>query len=124
MRAKRKKYVKDTAIGGTFGGNTRNFDPLLLLLLLLQKWAEEEAGDGHRGHGHGERGIYRGHGRSAREVQRARKRDARDAIKLERIGVKEEQRQKKLEREVEDTLVKAIQKAKVGSPEQRDLIAQ
>jgi hypothetical protein len=38
--------------------------------------------------------------------------------------VKEEQRQAKLEKEVEDTLVKAIQKAKVGSPEQRDLIAQ
>jgi hypothetical protein len=105
--------VRDTAIGGTFGGDTRNFDPLLLLLLLLQKWAEEEAGDEHRGHG-----------RNARGVQRPRKRDVRDAIKLERIGVKEEQRQTKLEREVEDTLVKAIQKAKVGSPEQRDLIAQ
>jgi hypothetical protein len=46
--------------------------------------------------------------------KRARKRDVRDAIKLERIRVKEQQRQAKLGREVEDTLVKAIQKAKVG----------
>jgi hypothetical protein len=37
--------------------------------------------------------------------------------------VKEEQGQAKFVREIEDTLVKAIQKAKVGSPEQRDLIA-
>lgn len=61
---------------------------------------------------------------AARGKYRGRKSGTLDAIKLERIGVKEEQRQKKLEREVEDTLVKAIQKAKVGSPEQRDLIAQ
>ena len=46
--------------------NTRNFGPLLLLLLLLQQWAEEGAGAGRReGTDTGERGIYRGHERSA-----------------------------------------------------------
>lgn len=68
------------AIGGTFGGNTRNFDPLLLLLQLLQQWAEEEAEDGHRegtdtaseGFTEGTdaaRGMYRGRESGTLEMQ-------------------------------------------------------
>jgi hypothetical protein len=44
------------------------------------------------------RWAQRGHGHSARDVQEGVKRDVRDVIKLERIGVIEEQRWTKHER--------------------------
>ena len=50
-RAERKKYVRDAAIGGTFGRILR------ISTAVVQQWAEEEAGYEHRRHG---RSAYRG----------------------------------------------------------------
>lgn len=94
VRAKWKKYVRDAAIGGTFGGILGISTAIVAVVAAMG--GRRSRRRTQRGHGHGERGICRGHRRSTR-----------DAIKLERIRVKEEQRQTKLEREVEDTLVKA-----------------
>lgn len=109
-RTKRKKYVRDAAIGGTFGGKLG-----ISILCCYCRCCCSKAGRSWRW-------TQRGHKCGARDVQR--KRDVRDAIELDRIGVMEEQTRAKLEREVEDAPVKVIRKAKVGSLEQKDLISQ
>ena len=94
--------MKDTAIGGTFGG--------VLGILILCYFCECVRSSMEK--------------KAARDVSKARERRERSAIEFERARVKGEQRRTKQERGVEDAVVKRIHKSKAGSQQPEDFIAQ
>jgi hypothetical protein len=102
VKTRRKKYVRDAAIGGAFGGILGLFS-LCCCCGCMNQMVEEE---------------------SAKKAKKERKQGQADAIKLRRSKVTEEPRQAKHDREVEDVLVKTIQASEAGSQAQLDLIAQ
>jgi hypothetical protein len=110
-RASRKLYVANTIVGGTFAG----IAGLLIWCCCCCGCCDDERD-------------------AKRDAKMARKQQARDAEKakkernialqeIEKAKAKEERRQAKRDREVEDAVVKAIQKSEAGSQEQRDWIA-